>query len=284
MIEVAHLTKRFGKLTAVNDLSFTVKEGESVALWGANGAGKTTAVRCMLNLIPFEGDVTIAGLNIKNNGKEARRHIGFVPQDLTFHDDMSVKETITFYAMIKKVKSGHDFMPLLSRLELEPHIDKPIHDLSGGLKQRLALALALLSDPPILFLDEPTANLDIRAREDFLHLLWELKRSGKTFVFSSHRLEEITALADRVLLLEAGKLVVDTPPDQLEQQLGWQTTLHLYLSEQTIPVAMATLAENNLKTSLNGRGLRVQVAPGKKGEILRLLYDADVVVNDFTIE
>ncbi len=284
MIEVARLTKRFGKLTAVNDLSFTVKEGESVALWGANGAGKTTAVRCMLNLIPFEGNVTIAGLNVKKNGKKARRQIGFVPQELTFHDDMSVKETITFYAMIKKVKSGHDFTPLLSRLELEPHIDKPVHDLSGGLKQRLALALALLSDPPILFLDEPTANLDIRARENFLHLLWELKQSGKTFVFSSHRLEEITALADRVLLLEAGKLVVDAPPDQLEQQLGWQTTLHLYLPEQTVSVAMGILTENNLTASLNGRGLRVQVAPGKKGEVLRLLYDADVVVNDFTIE
>lgn len=284
MIEVAHLTKRFGKLTAVDDLSFTVKEGESVALWGANGAGKTTAVRCLLNLIPYEGSVTINGLDMKKEGKKARRLIGFVPQELTFHDDMSIKETITFYAMLRKVKNGHDFTPLLARLELEPHINKPIHDLSGGLKQRLALALALLSDPPILFLDEPTANLDIRARENFLHLLWELKQSGKTFVFSSHRLEEITALADRVLLLEAGKLVVDSPPDQLEQRLGWQTTLHLYLTPQATAAAMDTLTANKLTAVLNGRGLRVQVAPGKKGQTLQLLHDAGIKVDDFTIE
>jgi len=206
MIEVRNLTKRFGRFTAVDDLSFTVGRGEAVALWGANGAGKTTAVRCLLNLFPYEGEITINGLDARRQSKEVRRLIGFVPQELSFHDDMSVAETLVFYARLKKAPDGFDFEPLLERLRLTEHVQKRVGELSGGLKQRLALAVALLSDPPILVLDEPTASLDIRSREEFLTLLRELKRAGKTLVFSSHHLEEITALADRVLLLEGGRL------------------------------------------------------------------------------
>ncbi len=284
MIEVAHLTKCFGSTKAVDDISFTVQDGQAVTFWGANGAGKTTALRCLLNLIPFEGTVTINGLDVKDLGKEARRLVGFVPQELSFHDDMSVQETIRFYARLKKVERDHDFVPLLTRLQIIDLLQKRVGDLSGGMKQRLALTLALLSDPPILLLDEPTVNLDIRAREDFLLLLMELKLAGKTMVFSTHRLEEVTALADRVLLLESGRLVVDSPPHELEQRLGWRTTLHLYLSEQGIGPALQALTAHGLPVSRNGRGVRVQVAPGRKGEVLRILFDAGVEVQDFTVE
>ncbi len=284
MITAANITKRFGGLTAVDDLSFSVKSGEAVALWGANGAGKTTALRCLLGLLPFDGSVTIAGKDVHKEGKAARKLMGFVPQELNFHDDMTVAETLTFYARLKKVPAGYDFMPSLNRLELAPHISKPVHDLSGGLKQRLALALALLADPPILILDEPTANLDIRAREDFLLLLHELKVGGKTLAFSSHRLEEVTALADRVLLMEAGHMVVDAPPQELEKRLGWESTLHLYLPEPVIEPALDTLTAYGMPVSRNGRGVRVQVKAGEKGKVLRLLHDAGIEIEDFTVE
>jgi ABC-type multidrug transport system ATPase subunit len=284
MIVVSHLSKRFGRLLAVQDLSFTVEAGQAVALWGANGAGKTTALRCLLNLLPFEGQITIDGLDVRRQGKAARGLIGFVPQDLTFHDDMTTAETIIFYARLKKVPSGHDFTPLLDRLELTPHLKKLVSELSGGLKQRLALALALLTDPPVLVLDEPTANLDIRAREDFLDLLLQLKRSGKALVFSSHRLEEVTTLADRVLLLEGGKLAIDAPPQQLQQHLGWKTVLHIYMPDSGIEPALVTLTEQGLLASRNGRGVRVQVAAGEKGRILNLLHQAGILIEDFAIE
>ena len=233
---------------------------------------------------PFEGQVTLADLDVRTQGKAARRLIGFVPQDLTFHDDLTVMETITFYARLKKVAAGHDFTPLLTQLQLVPHLRKPIHDLSGGLKQRLALALALLSDPPILILDEPTANLDIRAREDFLALVNTLKQGGKTLVFSSHRLEEVMVLADRVLLLEAGKLVVDAPPHELEQRLGWESSLYLYLPQHRMPLAMKALNEMGILASPNGRGLRVSVKPGQKGQVMHRLIEAGVEIEDFAIE
>ena len=284
MIDVNGLSKNFGRLTAIDNITFQVASGEAVALWGANGAGKTTALRCLLGLIPFSGSVTLADIDVAREGKAARRLVGFVPQELTFHDDLSVVETLTFYARLKKVPTGFDFAPLLTRLELKPHIDKRVADLSGGLKQRLALALALLADPPLLVLDEPSANLDIRARDDFLHLLNELKQAGKTIVFSSHRLDEVTALADRVLLLEAGRLVVDAPPSELEQRLGLPTTLHLYMPQATVTAAMDTLQAQGLPVHLNGRGVRVQVAPGEKGRVLRILHEAGVEFDDFVVE
>lgn len=284
VIEVRNLTKRFGRFTAVDDLSFTVETGEAVALWGANGAGKTTAVRCLLNLFPFEGEILINGLDTRRQSKEVRRLIGFVPQELSFHDDMSVAETLIFYARLRKAPNGYDFSPLLEQVRLTPHIKKRVGELSGGLKQRLALAVALLSDPPILVLDEPTASLDIRSREEFLLLLRSLKRDGKTMIFSSHHLEEITALADRVLLLEGGRLVVDSPPDQLERRLGWETTLHLYLPHTGIDPAVKTLSSLGMAVSPNGRGIRVNVAPGTKGKVLRVLQEAGIEVDDFSVE
>ncbi len=284
MIEAIHLTKRYGQMLALDDLSFSVRPGEAVAFWGANGAGKTTALRCLLHLIPFEGQITVNGLDVVRQGKAVRRLIGLVPQELTFHDDLTVRQTLVFYAALRRAQSDDHFAGLLDRLELAPHAGKRVRDLSGGLKQRLALALALLSDPPLLLLDEPTANLDIRAREEFLLLLLSLKRAGKTLIFSSHRLEEVTALADRVLLLEAGRLVVDAPPAELEARLGWQTTLHLYLPHAGIERATTALRAHGLDVSPNGRGLRVQLAPGQKGRALRILHDAGVTVDDFVVE
>lgn len=284
MINVTNLTKKFGKLTAVDDLSFTINTGEAVAFWGANGAGKTTALRCLLNLIPFAGQIKINNLDVRLQDKAVRRLVGFVPQELNFHDDMTVVDTLSFYARLKKVPSHHDFSPLLARLDLQPQLGKRVGDLSGGLKQRLALALALLADPPILMLDEPTANLDIRAREDFLLLLLATKRDGKTLVFTSHRFEEITALADRVLLLESGKLIVDAPPHELEKQLGLESTLHLYMADLEIDPTLETLTAHGLPVSRNGRGVRVQVSPGEKGKVLRVLHEAGVTIDDFTVE
>lgn len=284
LLVASQLHKRFGSLIALEDLSFTVRAGEAVALWGANGAGKTTALRCLLNLFPFEGQVTVGGLDVRRHSKAARRQIGFVPQTQALHDDLTVDETLIFYRRLRRVETSAGLEALLERLGLSPYRSRRVGELSGGLKQRLALALALLSDPPVLILDEPTANLDLQAREDFLHLLRDLKKAGKALIFSSHRLEEATQLADRVLLLESGRLAADAPPDQLGQRLGWQTTLHIYLAEPALAPAMSALAGYGWPVSRNGRGLRVQVAPGQKGEALRVLHAAGVTVQDFMIE
>ncbi|MCI0393760.1 MAG: nitrous oxide reductase family maturation protein NosD [Chloroflexi bacterium] len=280
MIDVQNLTKRFGKLAAVDHLSFEVKAGEAVALWGANGAGKTTALRCLLGVVPFEGTVRLAGYDVRYQGKKARQAVGFVPQELNFHDDLTVMETLRFYARLKKV-SPAGLSDLLARLGLAVYQAKRVRDLSGGLKQRLALATALLADPPILALDEPTSNLDTGAREDFLTLLAELKAAGKTLIFSSHRLSEIVGLADRVLVLESGRLAADCPPHELASRAGWKAVLKLHLPGEWIEPAMATLSDHGFATSRNGRGIWVSVVPQEKAQPISLLARAGVPVEDF---
>lgn len=286
MVQVQNLTKRFGALTAVDQVSFEIAGGESVALWGENGAGKTTALRCLLGVIPYQGTVRLGGYDTTYQGKAARRLMGFVPQEISFHDDLSVLETLLFYARLKKttIRTEHAAQ-MLDRLGLAKLLQKRVRDLSGGMKQRLALVIALLADPPLLILDEPTANLDVKARDQFLALLGELKESGKTLIFSSHRLEEVSALADRVLVIEAGKLVADCPPAELGSHLGSKAMLKLHLAdEDEIRAALDTLKGHGFAAERNGTGVWVQVVPLEKAKPISLLTEAGIPVDDFQIE
>lgn len=286
MIQVQNLTKKFGDLTAVDQISFAVEAGESVALWGENGAGKTTALRCLLGVMPYEGLVTLGGYNTIKQSKKVRHLMGFVPQEMSFHDDMAVHETIYFYARLKKTtaKSKH-VATLLERLGLISHIRRRVGDLSGGMKQRLALVIALLSDPPVLILDEPTANLDVKMRDDFLALLIELNQSGKTLLFSSHRLEEVMTLASRVLILDSGRLVADCPPNEISSHLGNKAKLKLHFAgEKWIAPAVETLIGHGYSAERNGTGVWVQVVPVEKARPISLLAEAGIPVADFQIE
>ncbi len=206
LVAVCGLTKRFGPVTAVENLSFTVKAGEAVALWGANGAGKSTVLHCLLGLLNYEGTIELNGYDLRRHAKRARRLVGFVPQEIHLPGDWSVRETLVLVAGLKKA-SLESTPTIMEQLGLLQYSNKAVRALSGGTKQRLALALALVGDPTILLLDEPTASLDARTREDLLRLLVGLKNSGKTMIFSSHRQDEISVLADRVLVLEQGQLV-----------------------------------------------------------------------------
>jgi ABC-type multidrug transport system ATPase subunit len=286
MVRVQNLTKRFGKVTAVDHLDFEVEAGESVALWGENGAGKTTALRCLLGVIPYKGTIEICGHDGAYQGKAARQLMGFVPQEISFHDDMTVKETLFFYARLRKTTTESEYViQLLQRLGLVAYVDKQVRDLSGGMKQRLALVIALLSDPPLLMLDEPTANLDIKAREGFLTLLLELKEAGKTLVFSSHRLEEVAALADRILVLEAGKLVTICTPAELNSHMGSQAMLKLYLAgDEWIAPAVEELNGHGYRVEQNGTGIWVSVVPLEKAKPISLLTEAGIPVTDFQME
>ncbi len=286
LIQIQQLTKRFSDTVVVDQLSLEIPAGQSVALWGPNGAGKTTTLRCLIGLLPFDGQITINGVDVRRQGKVVRKMIGFVPQELAFHDDLSVQETMDFYARLKGVPApmAQQIQGLLARVDLCGHESKLIRELSGGLKQRLALGIALLGNPQILVLDEPTSNLDVHARDDFLDLLLELKASGMTLVFSSHRLEEIASLADRVILLENGRLAADCPPDQLGEQSGWNVTLRILLEKGEMQPALDTLNQHGFIASPNGKGIRVKVTPGAKGRPINILSQAGIQVSDFEIE
>lgn len=276
------VTKRFGEATALDGLTLSIPAGQAVAFWGANGAGKTTALRCLLGVVPFEGRVSLAGHDVRWEGKAARRRVGFVPQELALHDDPTVTETVAFHARLKGVPTAAA-AGLLRRLELVDHARKQVRALSGGLKQRLAVALALLGDPPVLVLDEPTANLDAPARADLVALLAGLKAEGKTLLFTSHRLEEVLALADRVVLLERGKLLADAAPRDLGDRLRGRAALHLLLAPDVVARAAEVLRGAGFAPVVTGAGLSVEVDPGEKGRPIAVLLQAHVPVADFEV-
>lgn len=215
-LEIESVVKSYGKLSVLNGVSFAVSHGQSVALWGSNGAGKTTLIRCILGLIDFQGTIRLEGLDVMRHGKRARRLIGYVPQELTLPDDFLVLEAMEFLAKIKKAPLA-SCKTILADLGLLEHAQKRIRELSGGMKQKLGLSAALLNDPPVLILDEPTSNLDSAARHTLLALLLKQKEAGKTLLFISHRPEEVRGLANRVLTLEYGKVLTDLTAEQAIQ-------------------------------------------------------------------
>lgn len=215
MIEVTGLTVGFGGLVAVDDVSFGVPAGSSLALWGTNGAGKTTVVRAMLGLLPFRGAIRLGGHDVRRDGRNARARVGYVPQQLAFWDDLGALECLQFLARLRRAPVDHA-EALLAQVELADHAAKRVGSLSGGMKQRLALAAALLGDPPILVLDEPTANLDTAGRHGLLTLLADLRQAGRTLVVTSHRLREVQVLAERVLVLESGRATLDCQVAEFE--------------------------------------------------------------------
>lgn len=284
MIKVGNLTKKFGSFTAVDNLSFEVAAGEAVALWGPNGAGKTTIIRSLLGLLAADGELRLNGFDAQKEGKKARAAVGYVPQELAFYDDLSARNTLLFYASLKGVAAGR-VEQVLAEVGLTEHARKEVAALSGGMKQRLALASALLAAPPLLILDEPTSNLDTAARDDFMKLLLLQKEQGKTLLFTSHRLEEVEVLATRVLVLEEGKLkLICNIPTELANRLGMTLSLKLIVPETMRDEALNLLQAQGITASRNGIGLRVNVSPSAKMVPLQRLLAENIEVNDFEIE
>ena len=278
MIIARNLSKTYGKALVLDELSFQIEAGEAVALWGANGAGKTTLIRCLLGVHPFSGSLSINELNVLKQGKASRALIGYVPQETSFFE-MSVEESLVFYARLKKVALSR-IDEVLALVHLQDARKKSVHALSGGMKQRLSLALALLANPPILLLDEPTASLDTSAQNEFVELIQGLHKAGKTIIFSSHRLEELALLAQRVMVLEAGKLLKTCSPEELALDMGLRQWLRVQVGESQKFRACEILDASGYTYVPNGTAIYVQILPRQKMQILRLI-EAAMPVEDF---
>lgn len=283
MIEIKNVTKNFGRLKAVDSVTFEVNHGEALALLGSNGAGKSTLIKCILGLLDYTGDITVGGLNVRQHPKETKSLIGYLPQEPVFYD-MRTSEIIRFFARIRKVENG-DADRLLGKVGLTEHASKYASELSGGMRQRLSFAIALLSEPDVLILDEPTSNLDARARVDFLKLVKEYKDGGKTVVFSSHRLDEVDYLADRVVLMREGRVVFDDGTRDLRRSLGLALRGSIFIGDDRTSEAAAVLAGAGITVhGRNGRGLVVEVSDTDRMKPIRELMKSDIPVLDFTIE
>ncbi len=282
MIEIGQVTKRFGRVAAVDGVSLEIPAGESLALWGTNGAGKSTLIRCVLGLHRFSGRIAVGGHDVLRDGKRARLAIGYVPQELGFHDELGVREAFAFFARLKGLRCV-DASKAIDRVGLLGHEHKRIRELSGGMKQRLALAFALLGDPAVLILDEVTASLDAVGREEFVRVLERLSGEGRTLLFASHRIEEVGTLAKRVAMLKAGRLERVLSRDEFVAEVGQGAVLRLMLDSTLRERAMRSLSESGFMPCLNGVGVLVPVDREQKAAPFRVLAEARIPIEDFEV-
>lgn len=219
-IEVQNLTKRFGDFTALNDISFAVEQGETVALLGPNGSGKTTALKCLVGLtIPTSGKISIGPHDLRREPHQAKQLMSYLPQRVAFHDQLTAREVLKFYCQLRRLPAKRIEETLATpNFHFNGFSDKAVSQFSGGMLQRLGLAVACLPNAPILLLDEPTNSLDPRGAIQFRQFLASLKRAGKTIVFSSHLLNDVVELADRVAIMVEGRLVAVKPVTELTNE------------------------------------------------------------------
>ena len=220
MIEARGLTKYYGPFVAVQDISFSIPEGQIVAFLGPNGAGKTTTMKLLTGFIaPSEGSAWIGGVNVHENRIEASRRLGYLPENGPLYLDMTPIELLRFFGEARGLspeRLEERLELVIQQCSLDRVLEKPIGKLSRGLKQRVGLAQALLHDPDVLIMDEPTAGLDPNQIRDFRE---DMRRLGehKTVLISTHILQEVDAVADRVLFIHNGRLIFDGPTEDLKE-------------------------------------------------------------------
>lgn len=219
VIKVEHLSKVYGKVVAVNDISFEVQEGEIFGMVGPNGAGKTTTIECLESLRnPDSGKISVLGLNPLNDGYTLRERIGIQLQEATLYDRIRVWEALDLFTSF--YHHSIDWNSLLETLGMEDKRNSYINKLSGGQKQRLYIALALVNDPELIFLDELTTGLDPQGRRMMWKLVQDIRNQGKTVFLTTHYMEEAEQLCNRVAIIDRGNIIALDTPENLIRSLG----------------------------------------------------------------
>lgn len=231
IIEISNLSKYYSDLKAVDNISLKVRKGEIFGFLGPNGAGKTTTIKSILGLIKINsGKIRINGFDMKNNGKEAKKNIGFLPEKIAFYDNLTAIQNLKFYADIKKVPKV-ECIKLIKEMGIGYAANKKVGKFSKGMQQRLGMARALLGNPPILILDEPSGGLDPRGVALIRNKIKEMKSIGTTIFVSSHILSEIQEICDRVAIINKGVIVAEDSVSSLSNKLNLKPKLVIELEK-----------------------------------------------------
>jgi len=245
IIQVRNLTKTFKNLTAVDNLSFDIQEGEIFGLLGSNGAGKTTVLNILTGLLlPTKGEAWISGLNVKKDIEKIRQNIAIVPQEISLYDELSVLDNLKFFGKIyDKDNLSERINQLLKLFQLEDKKQKPVYQLSGGYQRRTSIAIALLANPKILFLDEPTSGIDLTTNQIIMDYIKQSK--GKmTIILTTHSVKEAEKICDNVLFMHEGKIKLYGNPSYLINQYA------NYFGERVIIQFQGKISNEELKTIL----------------------------------
>ncbi len=293
MIEVSHLSRQFGTFRAVDDVSFSIPTGQIVALLGPNGAGKTTTMRMICGFLgATSGSVKIDGQDITQDPVQAKSKIGYMPESAPLYSDMIVEDYLNYVAQMQNVDAAQKVPALCQTCGLMEVMHKNISELSRGYRQRVGLAHALMNDPEILVLDEPTSGLDPNQIEDVRSLIKEIGKT-RTVIISTHILGEVETLCPRVIIISKGKLVADSPTNELRERVGNSLSLNLTLGGAGISDAQKVLSKidgvcgvTKVETAEKIKGERklcsVRLSVKENAEVRKEIFEA-AVKNKWTI-
>jgi ABC-2 type transport system ATP-binding protein len=281
MIHTENLTKRFGSVLAVNKLDLDVSEGEVFGFLGPNGAGKTTTVRMLASLIaPSKGSATVAGFTVGKQDKDIRRNVGLLTETPGMYDNLSAETNLRIFAELYEVNDVHGQVEkYLKMLGLWERREDAAGTFSKGMKQKLAIARALLHEPRLLFLDEPTSGLDPEASHLVREFISELKREGRTIFLCTHNLDEADRLCDRVGVFKTHLLVVDTPAALRKSVFGRKIIVHLGTSSESyIPVVKKLPFVSDVKAVDNKLVIQLDDPELQNPELIRELVNANASI------
>lgn len=273
MLEIKSLTKTYGNVPALTGVTFRVSRGEAIGLLGPNGAGKTTTVSMIAGLLSADsGSVSIQGKQVKSDTDPIKRKIGLVPQDMALFDQLSAIDNLNFFAALYSIsgsKAKQEIAQALALVGLAERASDKVKAFSGGMKRRLNLAAALLHDPEILLLDEPTVGVDPQSRNAIFDNLEALKKSGKTLIYTTHYMEEAERLCDRIVIIDHGKVIADDNLTGLHKLLPVTNVMAIELDDpngvdfrQMLALPAVKSAELNSATLRIGVHDLTQAAPG----------------------
>ncbi|MGZ8844668.1 MAG: ATP-binding cassette domain-containing protein [Pyrinomonadaceae bacterium] len=285
-IQISNLTKKFKNFVAVNNVSFDIERGETFALLGPNGSGKTTTLKCLVGLtLPTFGNITVDGLDVSRKGREAKRLMSYLPQRLSFSDQLTGREVLEFYCRLRRIAPQRIEETLASPdFHFNGFFDKPVGEFSGGMTQRLGLAVACLPDAPVLVLDEPTVSLDPNGAIQFREFLASLKRQGKTIVFSSHVLADVEQLADRVAIMVGGRLVALQSIAALRDELMLSARMRITVDQQAPRFKEAAERAGAMNVKVEDNSIVLRSRAEDRLEILRAIESAGGNITTFGTE
>jgi ABC-2 type transport system ATP-binding protein len=286
IVQVEGLRKTYGETVAVEEISFEVQEGEIFGMVGPNGAGKTTTIECLEGLRrPDSGKVRVLGMDPQSQGQVLRERTGMQLQQSNLPDRMKVWEALDLYAAF--YPRAADWKTLLDQLGLEEKRNAHFSKLSGGQKQRLFIALALLPDPQLVFLDELTTGLDPQARHSIWDLVQDVRSRGKTVLLTTHFMEEAEKLCDRLAIIDHGKIVALDSPAALIQQLGAEERV-VFSVEGSLPAGFEETLPGGTRLEVEGKRVSIQGKDGRQiplvSEVVGLLGSRGIQFNNLHTE
>jgi len=288
MIELIHFTKKYGDLTAVDDLCLKIGPGEMFGFIGPNGAGKSTTIRFLATLLKATaGDAVVNGHRVTRQPMAVRRSIGYMPDNFGVYDGMKVWEFLDFFAVayqIPRARRKQVIGDVMDLLDLSGKREAFVNSLSRGMKQRLCLAKTLVHDPPVLILDEPTSGLDPRARIEVKALLKELRHMGKTILISSHILTELADCCTSIGIIERGKLLMHGPIDDVHRRIQRNRIVEIkFLNDGAAGISMLRSLPETRNVQVDGARVIVELATDEQrlAEVMEQLVAAGVRMRSF---